>query len=78
MIVNLLFRFFWILSISNATQGMMPNIFISLPRGYANFILCMIEMIRRIIWNQIRVEYEHTKNCGKLNAVCELDYKNII
>jgi len=35
-------------------------------------------MLRRIIWNLIRVEYEHTKNCGKLNAVPDLNYNKII
>ncbi len=35
-------------------------------------------MLRRIIWNLIRVEYEHIKNCGKFNAVPDLNYNKII
>ena len=41
-------------------------------------VLCIIELIRRILWNLFRVEFEHIKNCGNLNAVPRLDYSNII
>lgn len=77
IIVNLILRFFWVLNISNATGGLIPIGFMK-QNLFTNFLLCIIEMFRRIIWNLFRVEYEHTKNCGKLNAVPPLDYGVII
>ena len=63
IIIDFVFRFFWVLSISNATGGLidigfLPSVLMT------NFYLSIFEMFRRIIWNLLRVEYEHTKNCG--------------
>ena len=78
MILNLFLRFFWIFNVSNATANLINFKFLNLPKSYMNFLICIIEMIRRIIWNLFRVEYEHIKNCGSLNAVFKLNYDNII
>jgi hypothetical protein len=64
--------------VSNATGGLINFGLTDNSGNVLNFCLCTIEMTRRIIWNLYRVEYEHVKNCGKLNAVPSLDYKNII
>ena len=69
MLLNLVLRFFWILNVSNATSNLIELKFLKLTKPYMNFLICIIELIRRIIWNLFRVEFEHTKNCGKLNAV---------
>jgi len=57
IIVNLLFRFVWILNVSNVTDNHFLD-FLSFNIGSPNMnlILCTIEMLRRIIWNLFRVE----------------------
>ena len=77
IVVDFIFRFFWVLSVSNATGGLIDFKWLSLG-NYTNSVLCIIEMFRRIIWNLFRVEYEHIKNCGKLNAVQPMDYNSIL
>jgi hypothetical protein len=78
-IINLLFRFFWILNVSNITSGTYSLfIKIKISRNDLGLILCIIEMMRRILWNLLRVEKEHIGNCGKLNAVPKVNYDSII
>ena len=50
----------------------------NLSSSNLGLILCIIEMLRRIIWNLFRVEKEHIANCGLLNAVPKVNYKKVI
>jgi len=75
MMLNLILRFVWIFNITNVTQietlDFLKN---NIEPFYLNFIFCLIEMLRRIIWNLFRVEKEHVINCGHLNAVPKINF----
>jgi hypothetical protein len=36
-------------------------------------IICFLEMIRRALWNFIKVEWLHLSNCGSFKAVEEVE-----
>ena len=60
MTLNLLLRFLWVMNVSNVSNNNLFSI-LHLPINSANLslILNCIEMVRRIIWNLLRVEYQH-------------------
>ena len=59
MLLNMILRFTWILSIS-------PNIpnLIGLDNSEFVFMISALEIFRRFLWNFIRVEKEHIVNVG--------------
>ncbi len=71
MITNLFLRFMWVLSVS-------PTIVYKFirPEFFQLFIYCM-EIIRRGMWNFIRVEYQHIELCKvfKVTIDVELPFK---
>lgn len=67
IIMNLFFRFCWILTLSPGIMG------IFLRKQSFNFLFGVIEMVRRAIWNFFRIEMEHIANCGGFKVVD--DYK---
>lgn len=67
MIQNLVFRYIWILNI-------LPY-FSQTFSDYSDllaFVLAIIELFRRFIWNFFRLENEHVNNCGEFRAVREI------
>jgi hypothetical protein len=63
MISNLLMRLAWVLTLSPSIVALLgnPNVF-----GLA---IGMVEIVRRGIWNLLRVEKEHLENCGNFKAL---------
>ena len=62
-LINLVLRVAWVLSISpfvTKSTGFLPNIFI--------MIVSYIEILRRGIWNTLRLEFEHIRNCKEYQA----------
>lgn len=58
MVLNLLLRFSWVLTISNNIVGELfgsPEVFL--------LLFSFLELVRRGIWNMFSVEAEHYKNC---------------
>lgn len=68
MVLNGFFRFSWLFIISPQIAdnlfSLKPNVFRSLLDG--------IELVRRCIWNFIRLEYEHIKHFKSFNALDEV------
>src|SRR5690606_30630679 len=61
MISNLIMRFMWTLTLSEAPLG------VNSPYAFAT-ILASVEIFRRAQWNLFRLENEQLNNCGKFRA----------
>jgi hypothetical protein len=64
--INFILRFFWVMAIS-------PTIVQEI--GGSEIVLAMIgaaEILRRNIWNFLRVEKEHLRNCGSFKATADI------
>lgn len=59
IVVNLLFRCSWIMTISNGVDPF------GMPKEVFNFVFGFIEMFRRAIWNFMRVEKEYIFNTDR-------------
>jgi hypothetical protein len=64
IVANLLLRFVWVLSIS-------PEIVeaFNLAPVFFSMLVAALELIRRSLWNFLRVEKEHLANCRSFNAI---------
>jgi len=66
MIADTLMRFFWVVPFlvkayaAHATDPWLPFLFI------------LVELVRRGMWNVIRLENEHLNNCGQFRAVTDV------
>jgi hypothetical protein len=63
MVFDLFLRTAWVLTISSFvvnSTGVWPVLF--------TLILSFIEIFRRGVWNSLRIEFEHVKNCGEYQA----------
>ncbi len=68
IVASSLLRVAWTLSIS-------PFIWTSIKiKTWALFIICILEIIRRVIWNFLAVELEHLKIEGNFNGVKDYDF----
>ncbi len=70
IVLNLLLRISWVLNLStevvNLSFGGKAYIYV--------MVLSYVEIMRRGIWNLLKVENEHIKNCQKFNAVVNYEY----
>eukprot|EP01122_Echinamoeba_exundans_P013346 TRINITY_DN581_c0_g1_i1.p1 TRINITY_DN581_c0_g1~~TRINITY_DN581_c0_g1_i1.p1 ORF type:complete len:942 (+),score=153.67 TRINITY_DN581_c0_g1_i1:915-3740(+) len=66
LIMNLGMRLMWTLTISpEAVRGTLhPDLFA--------YVLALVEMTRRAVWNMFRLENEQLNNCGKFRAIKEV------
>jgi hypothetical protein len=69
MSANLIMRLAWIMTISPSFADMFGN------PSLLTFVTGSIEIIRRGIWNLLRIEKEHLVNCKEFRAIP--DIKNI-
>ena len=56
MVVNLVLRVAWILTISPGFFG------INFQRPYFLLLVALLEIFRRALWNVLRIEHEHVNN----------------
>ncbi|KAL3694663.1 hypothetical protein R1sor_008314 [Riccia sorocarpa] len=61
MVINVIFRLAWVLSITRFHFG-------GLDPHFSDIILAALEIIRRGIWNFYRLENEHLNNVGQFRA----------
>eukprot|EP01135_Chromosphaera_perkinsii_P007211 Nk52_evm19s745 gene=Nk52_evmTU19s745 len=59
------FRWLWTLTIAPGQTGL----FGAVNHNVLLTILAFCEIVRRFVWNMIRLENEHLNNCGKFRAV---------
>jgi len=60
MTLNLLLRFLWVMNVSNVSNNNLFSILhLHINSANLSVILNCFEMVRRIIWNLLRVEYQH-------------------
>lgn len=66
LLMNLGMRLMWTLTISpEAVRGVLhPDVFA--------FVLAMVEVTRRAVWNMFRLENEQLNNCGKFRALKDI------
>jgi xenotropic and polytropic retrovirus receptor 1 len=66
LIMNLGMRLMWTLTISpEAVRGTLhPDLFA--------YVLALVEMTRRAVWNMFRLENEQLNNCGNFRAIKEV------
>lgn len=66
LLMNLGMRLMWTLTISpEAVRGTLhPDVFA--------FILAIVEVTRRAVWNMFRLENEQLNNCGKFRAIKDI------
>ena len=70
ILLNIIFRYIW-----------MINIFLHFNNLFAEysdligFILALIEIFRRFIWNYFRLENEHLNNCGEFRVVRDISIR---
>ncbi len=67
MLVNVVLRCIWFLSIA-----------FTIPAEAWITISSYLELVRRLIWNLIRVENEHVCNVNQLKASKEINFKNTL
>ena len=67
MILNIILRMSWTLSIS-------PEITAGIPNKWFVFIISGLEIFRRFLWNFIRVEKEHVVNVGEFRVVEHIEF----
>eukprot|EP01084_Bolivina_argentea_P013344 25009_1 len=68
MILNLVFRIAWAVSLYPASFG----IYNYHLMHYVKLPLNLAEIVRRIIWNVFRMEHEHLNNCGDFRVVKDI------
>ena len=66
-LLNFVFRIAWALSLFPESFGMH-----GIDNHYYSILFGMTEILRRCIWNIIRIENEHLNNCGKYRIVREI------
>lgn len=67
LVTNIFLRFIWILSLS-------PEVVFSFIRPeFFSLMIFSMEVIRRGIWNFIRMEYEHIKKCKEFRVTADLE-----
>lgn len=67
VVVNLILRFFWVLTVS-------PDVVLSFIRPeFFFFIISFMEVFRRGMWNFIRVELEHIKICKEFRVTIDVE-----
>ena len=67
MIVNLILRFFWVLTVS-------PDIVLGFIRPeFFFFIISFMEVFRRGMWNFIRVELKHIEICKEFRVTVDVE-----
>lgn len=65
IVVNLLLRYSWTLTIS-------PYVVVLIPKStFLPFLTGFLEIFRRCMWNFFRVEKEHVANCSSFSIVKE-------
>jgi len=67
MIINLILRFFWVLTVS-------PDVVLSFIRPeFFFFIISFMEVFRRGMWNFIRVELKHIEICKEFRVTIDVE-----
>jgi len=68
MIANFILRLSWMISLTHFDYLFEYNLSDDELSDFI-FAYTILELVRRIIWNIFKIEYEHIKNYNYLNAV---------